>query len=202
MMKDASTLRGTIVALAAIAILGLGITSTAYGQTAGLAFRWDVSLRGYEVTGRGQVHGSVTDIVIPATHNGHPVRGIGSGAFRNQGLTSVLIPNGILEIDDDAFRGNQLTSVTIPDSVEFIGDDAFRGNQLTSVTIPDSVGFIGDNAFRGNQLTSVTIGNGVEIIGERAFFGNRLTSVSLPRHTWLGGHANDIFGRGVTVIRR
>ena len=52
-----------------------GTPGSGGGITEQLAFRFDSELGGYVVTGRGTVTGSV--IVIPDTHNGQPVRGIG-----------------------------------------------------------------------------------------------------------------------------
>ena len=122
-------------------------------------------------------------------------------AFREKGLTSVIIPDGVKRIRIMAFRDNQLTSVRIPDSVTTIGDDAFafnkltsltignnvqtigayafNENQLTSVTIPDSVTTIGNYAFQLNQLISMTIGNNITTIGDYAFYKNQLTSLTL-----------------------
>ena len=94
---------------------------------------------------------------------------IGDGAFYDDQLTSVEIPNSVTTIENSAFRENQLTSVSIPNSVTTIGSAAFFVNQLTSIEIPDSVTTIENQAFDVNQLTSVIIGNSITSIGEDAF---------------------------------
>lgn len=107
---------------------------------------------------------------------------IGRSAFRGTGLTSIIIPKSVTEIEDGAFyRCSNLTSVTIPTSVTRIGVCAFWGcSELTSVSIPDSVLEIGDRAFAGcTGLTSVIIPNSVTSIGLGAFHGcSELKSVS------------------------
>ena len=87
------------------------------------------------------------NIIIPEKINGLPVKTIGNGAFYDNELTSVIIPDSVKTIDDDAFAYNKLTSVIIPDSVKTIDDYAFADNQLTNVVIPNSVKTIGENAF-------------------------------------------------------
>ena len=64
-------------------------------------------------------------------------------------LTSITIPNSVIEIGDDAFWGcTGLTSITIPNSVIEFGDNVFWGcSGLTSITIPNSVTEIKDGAF-------------------------------------------------------
>ena len=98
---------------------------------------------------------------------------IGVKAFEwCSGLTSVTIPNSVVDIREEAFHGcTGLTSVTIPISVESIGWGAFWGcSGLTSVTIPNSVKSIGMGAFSDcTGLTSVSIGSGVVSIGDEAF---------------------------------
>ncbi|MCQ2339972.1 MAG: leucine-rich repeat domain-containing protein [Paludibacteraceae bacterium] len=63
--------------------------------------------------------------------------------------TDVIIPNGIITIEDDAFLDcTSLTSVTISNSVTTIGEGAFDGcSGLKSVTIGNSVTTIGAYAF-------------------------------------------------------
>jgi hypothetical protein len=72
--------------------------------------------------------GSEKDIVIPKKINKLPVVGIAEGAFADNQLTSVTIPNSVIGIGPGAFYQNQLTSVTIPNSVTSIGDGAFDAN--------------------------------------------------------------------------
>ena len=71
---------------------------------------------------------------------------IETGAFQGcTGLTSVAIPENVMEIGKGAFKGcTGLTSVVIPESIIKIGDSAFKGcTGLASVTIPKSVKKIG-----------------------------------------------------------
>jgi hypothetical protein len=91
------------------------------------------------------------------------VYSIGEMAFRNNQLTSIIIPDSVSSIGERAFENNQLMDVTIGKNVASIARDAFAGNQLTSITIPDSVTFIDGGAFRGNQLTNVIIGANVTL---------------------------------------
>lgn len=72
--------------------------------------------------------GKETRVAIPAKISGVPVTSIGERAFRNAGLTSVVIPDSVTGIGDYAFKGNQLTSVTILNSVTHIGTDPFANN--------------------------------------------------------------------------
>jgi hypothetical protein len=144
-------------------------------------------------------------VTIPDSINFLPVTTIGTYAFLNySGLTSVTIPNSVINIGFEAFTGcSGLTSVTIGSNVTSIGDGAFGWcSGLTNVTIPNSVTNIGDNAFvfcsnlasttigcpnLGNwfcglpSLTSVTLLNSVTNIVSGAFGGcSGLTSVIIP----------------------
>ena len=157
-----------------IAILGGEIPSTDY-EEAGLNVK-----EGKTFLITKYINNDILDVVIPSNINGKQVVAIGNDAFRNLGLTNIVIPNSITNIGISAFRENYLTSVTIPNSVTSIGDSAFYDNKLTSVTIPNSVTSIGSSAFYGNKLTSVTIPNSVTSIGSSAFENNQLTSITIP----------------------
>lgn len=64
------------------------------------------------------------------------------------GLTSIIMPDSLINIGDYAFYDCDLTSITIGDSVTTIGSSAFEDCYcLTCVTIGDSVTKIGDFAF-------------------------------------------------------
>ena len=158
-----------------IAILGGKIPSTDY-EEAGLNVK-----EGKTFLITKYINNDILDVVIPSDINGKKVVAIGNDAFRNLGLTNIVIPNSITNIGISAFRQNKLTSVTIPDSVTSIGDYAFKNNQLTSVTIPDSVTSIGVYAFKDNQLTSVTIPNSVTSIGGGAFYKYNTSNLNLTK---------------------
>ena len=53
-----------------------------------------------------------TDISIPTTIDGEAVLYIGEGVFENSPISSVVIPNSILEIRDGAFNDSALTSLS------------------------------------------------------------------------------------------
>jgi hypothetical protein len=137
-----------------------------------------------QATITGRTSGTATDITIPATVSDgvstYTVTSIEDGAFYNNSLTSVIIPNSVTSIGNYAFGSNSLTTVDIPDSVTSIGPYAFYDNSLTSVIIGNSVTSIEEAAFRFNSLTTVDIPDSVTSIGPYAFYDNSLTSVIIP----------------------
>ena len=115
-------------------------------------------------------------------------------SFRNQKLTSYVIPNSVTSIGGFAFhKCESLTGVVIPNSVTSIGDRTFFGcSSLTEVVIPNSVTNIGKFAFsQCESLTEVVIPNSVTSIGEFAFSQcESLTEVVIPNSvTSIGGFA-------------
>ena len=108
----------------------LALTSAAYDDGT-----WTYYLSGDAAKITGCVSSCPTDLAIPSNVDGFIVTSIGDKAFRDNGLTSVIIPDGVTSIGEQAFRDNQLTSVTIPDGVTSIGDLAFSENKLTSAAL-------------------------------------------------------------------
>lgn len=78
---------------------------------------------------------SLSSVTLPAT-----LEEIGTGAFSGSGLSSIVIPQSVSQIDPYAFmRCANLTSVSIPSSVEIIGERAFAYcPKLASVTIDEN----------------------------------------------------------------
>ncbi len=104
----------------------------------------------YYVTGIGTE--TSTDIVIPATHNNKPVKGISDNAFNADEI------------------GVAITSISLPASIENIGRYAFAYSAITTITIPAAVTEIYEYAFLGcdslaNVIFESTTGWGYLAIG-------------------------------------
>ncbi len=86
---------------------------------------------------------------------------IGSHAFSYcSGLTSLNLPAGITEIQNDAFRNcSGLTSLNLPDGITEIQNDAFYCCfGLTSIYVyAEKVPLIGGNAFAGVDVKKCTV---------------------------------------------
>ena len=98
--------------------------------------------------------------------------GIVTSPFKDYGIKTVTIGDGITSIGDYAFyscRG--LTELTLPNTLERIVASAFRGcSGLTELTLPNSVWSIGEYAFQGcSGLTELTLPNSITSIGDYAF---------------------------------
>ncbi|MCL1812486.1 MAG: leucine-rich repeat domain-containing protein [Treponema sp.] len=86
--------------------------------------------------------GALTDIKIPKSIKSLKVIRIDAGAFRNKGLTNIIIPNSIETIRAGAFAHNKLTSVTIPKGIKTLHANAFFNNPLQSFTIGKDIDII------------------------------------------------------------
>ena len=125
------------------------------------------------------------EIVIPSTIGGCPVVAIGEYLFSyNTNITSVIIPEGVTEIETSAFDNcTNLINITIPDSVTTIGEYAFDScESLVSLELPKNLTSVEWGAFRGcNSLTSIEIPSSVTTIPWWAFEScENLESVIIP----------------------
>ncbi|MBR2646056.1 MAG: leucine-rich repeat domain-containing protein [Clostridia bacterium] len=167
--------------------------------------QYSISAEGdyYNVTGIGSFAGE--EVLILPIYEGKPVKKISYRAFKDcDKITSITIPNTIVEIGTEAFYscdnlkraiiGNNVTIIgdkafyacgrleelVVGSSVKDIGDEAFFSCQsLIEVELPDSLISIGKGAFKWCfALGSIKIGDSVQSIGEYAFAScKKLTDV-------------------------
>ena len=99
-------------------------------------------LRGYD--------GAGGDVVVPAEIDGFTVDVIGINVFKGDTITSLTLPETVLELRSNAVAScEKLTNVTLPQSLVVINRmNFFSCNVLSEVTIPASVRYIGDTSFR------------------------------------------------------
>ncbi len=150
--------------------------------TEGLAYTLSTDGTYYSCSGLGTA--TDTDIVIASEYNGKPVAKIANNAFGGTSITSVIIPESVISINDEAFKKcSSLTSITIPDSVTYIGMAVFYYcTNLKSAIIGNGITNIYYNAFeKCTSLESVTLGNRVEVINHSAFLNcTSLASINIP----------------------
>lgn len=96
------------------------------------------------------------------------------------------------------YKCKNLSSINIPEGVVEIGDNAFNGcESLISVVIPESVVKIGITAFNGCRgMTSLTIGANVETFGRRVFSG----CTAIENLTIMGDKMADIVSEKITKV--
>ena len=99
-------------------------------------------LRGY--------NGAGGDVVVPGELDGFTVDVIGVSVFRGETITSLTLPETVLELRSNAISTcDNLTRVSLPQSLVVINRmNFFSCNALTEVTIPAGVRYIGDASFR------------------------------------------------------
>ena len=99
-------------------------------------------LRGY--------NGAGGDVVVPSELDGFTVDVIGVSVFRGETITSLTLPETVLELRSNAISTcDNLTRVSLPQSLVVINRmNFFSCNALTEVTIPAGVRYIGDTSFR------------------------------------------------------
>ena len=80
--------------------------------------------------------GTSPDVYIPYAYEGLPVVAIGYGVFDGSFVTSVTLPDTLVEIGDYAFRNSAIRSFNVPKSLEVIAPRAFLGaGELDTITV-------------------------------------------------------------------
>ena len=119
------------------------------------------------------------------------IKSIGYGAFKDiPKLTSLTWPVGTPVISKSVLRNSGISSISIPDTVVEIGDDAFGGcESLTEIEIPNSVVSFGESdfpmgVFSGcKNLKSVIMSDNIEKLPRSNFAKcENLQYVKLPKN--------------------
>jgi hypothetical protein len=157
---------GTIIVGSVINMVGHAAQTAAYKSEYGVKTSGDFESElnetkdGRVISGYSGKGGSV---IIPDTIDGLPVTGIGSTPFQgNTDVTQITLPKSLKMIERSAFNGSGLTSIVIPEGVTDIEGGAFsRCENLTSVTLPQSLQRVGMAAFSDcTELTEVNLSSG------------------------------------------
>lgn len=124
------------------------------------------------------------DIQLPSKvlYNDQEYTVIGIGEYGFHGVTSITIPETVVEIGTEAFAQNPLTSITIPPSVTSFGGYIFTYcTSLATVNLPENMTSIPPHTFAMcKALQTLDIPSTVTSIGEYAFYESGLTSIVLP----------------------
>lgn len=136
--------------------------------------------------------GALEEFDFPET-----IKTIGTQAFENCGLTSVVLPDSLETLHAGAFNGcGSLASVTIPANMTYdwgYNNGAFEGsNALKTVVFKPGVTKVDAGLFGWNEgLESIEIPEGVTAIGARAFRrAYSLKTIVLPQSlTQIDGEA-------------
>jgi len=133
----------------------------------------------------------VTSVVIPSTHDGRTVKYIGRSAFEGcDKLTSVIIPEGVEEIDTDAFKGcTKLETISLPTSIKKIETGAFDDCNSLKFNVYQNGNYLGnkENAYVAliagidKTASSFTANSNCSVIyGEALSNFSNLKSIDLP----------------------
>ncbi len=113
--------------------------------------------------------GTDTEIVVPVG-----ITRIGTAFSGNKDITSIVLPDGLLYLEENAFKGcSGLTEIVLPDNLEYISENSFNGcSSLTGINLPDGLSYIPENAFYGcSSLSEIIIPDSVLEIRTNAFNG-------------------------------
>lgn len=90
-----------------------------------------------------------------------------------EALKEIKLPDALLRINNNAFRNSGLVSVSLPDGLQFLGNDVFSNcENLNSLTIPDNVELTIDiqSSTASNGSVSVRVTSFNSFIGGTSMF--------------------------------
>ncbi len=140
--------------------------------------------------------GNKTNLVIPNEIDSLEVKKIGAKAFDGTGkneelkLKKVIIPDGVEEIGEGAFLNNNLSEIKLPESINKISKDAFKGQWKThldekdrglKVNIPKNIEVIKEGSFESSGSPLIFTGmENVKKIEKNAFSNNKDVEITAP----------------------
>lgn len=134
-----------------------------------------------------QYFGTETQVCVPSTMDGHPVRGleIPEGCllktFNLFPITQLELEEGVRLLSPLLFAGSQLEEIVLNKGMTTIPDFSFADTLLQELVIPDGVVSIGKSVCRDcNQLETLQLPNSVQSIGDRSFFKTNIETLVLP----------------------
>lgn len=155
----------------------------------------------------------LSTFIFPDETNNSPVTYIRDRAFANTQLNGTLIiPNGVTDIDQYAYSGTKISNVIFPESLKTIHRASFMDCEYLNekITIPETVISIEDWAFRNSPITGINLPSNLEYLGEGAFerCSSLIGSISIPSkitvikpNVFLGSSISSVsFHNGITEI--
>lgn len=181
MKKKNSVLRKVLaVSLAAAMLAGTGFT--AVGSYVGTSVSVSAAEFGdfqyYENNNTITIFGYTgndSEVVIPGEIDGKKVTNIAFGFSGNKDLTSVIIPDSVVEIGSLAFADcTHLNSVEIPESVKKIGS-AFSGCiglETVSLKCRDSISLFVQTFENCPNLKNIEISSDIDLLSDNVTYGS------------------------------
>ncbi len=127
--------------------------------------------------------GEETEVTVPSSAAGIPVRVISEAAFRDDAkIRKITMPPTLFRIERYAFSGcRALDTVVLNDGLEVIGDWAFYQSAVRVCDLPGSVSALGKYCFYGTEIERVDIPANLSKAGKYCFYGcGRITHVVFP----------------------
>ena len=205
MKKLLSFLFSLILLFCTIGLVGCGANDN---STVGVIYKLSSDESYAEVVG---YEGETTDVIIAQNFKNKPVKTIREGAFKDLEITSITIPNSVINVGKGAFENcYYIKSMAIPfiggskedatkDYLGYIfGADTHYHNgdyvpsALKTIILGDSETEISDYAFNNcAYIKNIEIPNSVLSIGSYAFSGcSALQSIEIPKSvTKIGVYA-------------
>lgn len=114
------------------------------------------------------------------------LRMIGYAAFGCLPISTLIIPNNVIHIEDYAFAGSEhLKEIKLSNNCSYLGESAFYNClNLIDVYLPHNLEIIEDGVFVGcESLEKIYIPNKVRIVKDSAFFGClSLKTIRFPKN--------------------
>ena len=110
--------------------------------------------------------GTDNDVVIPNEIDGKPVTRLDGGLFEGKAITSVEMPDTIIDIGYNVFEDcDKLTDVKLSNSIKELPDGAFRGcRSLEKIKLPEALEKFSTSAFTFTILKELYIPKNVREI--------------------------------------